>query len=504
MSLNIVLDSDIILALLSRTPNETQHSFVRLQKEPVRFWIPCCLLPLLETQIRPAERPLFDTLLGQVQLLSSLAQHWQTIPPKHPNKIQALISLDAAVLPGTTIIWTLNPDFAAATEDIEAGDEQFIFGMVTIYEDESEGNQPFIDLESQQLAIRPLLEEQMFAVFKHGKYILGPEVETLEKKLAEFVGAKHCISMANGTEALLIALMTVGVGAGDEVITTPFSFFATSEVIALLGAKPVFVDIDPDTYTLNPNLLEAALTSKTRAILPVNLYGQCADFFTINSIANKHFLPVIEDAAQSFGAIYHERRAGTLSAIGCTSFFPSKPLGAYGDGGACFTDDDELAETMRLLRLHGQEKRHYHALIGMNSRLDTLQAAFLLAKLQLLPQELTKRTQVANNYTQLLEGTVKTPVIAPYNTSVYAQYTIEVANRDEVSKKLQAMGVPTAVHYPTPIHLQPAFAHLGYTEGSFPMAEAAAKRVLCLPMHPYLTKTKLTQIIDAIGTILSE
>lgn len=502
MSLNIVLDSDIILSLLTKTANETQHTFSRLQKEPVKFWIPCCILGMLETHIIPTEHHPLDFLLEKVQILSSLAYHWQAIPKNHPRKIQALISLDADTLPGSTIIWTNDPDFATVVPTIEIGDEQFVFGMVTIYTSETEGTQPFIDLEQQQLIIRPLLEEKMFSVLKHGKYILGPEIKQLETELAEFVKAKHCITVASGTDALLIALMTVGVGAGDEVITTPFSFFATGEVIALLGARPVFVDINPDTYTLNPSKIEAAMTSKTRAIIPVNIYGQCADYFTINAIANNHFLPVIEDAAQSFGAKYHERRSGTLSAIGCTSFFPSKPLGAYGDGGACFTDDDELAETIRLLRVHGQEKRYHHTIIGMNSRLDTLQAALLLAKLKLFPQEIEARIKIGNLYTRLLEGTVKTPTIASYNMSVYAQYTIEVNNRDQVRQRLQELGIPTAVHYPIPMHLQPAFAHLGYGEGSFPVAESVAKRIICLPMHPYLTEDKLTQIVDAIGSVL--
>lgn len=502
MSLNIVLDSDIILALLSKTANETQHSFSRLQKEPVKFWIPCCLLATLETHIYTTEHHPLETLLEKVQLLSSLAYHWQAIPANHPNKIQALISLDATTLPNNTIIWTDNPDFAVVDQTVEAGDEQFIFGMVTIYEAETEGEQPFVNLEAQQFIIRSLLEKKLFNVLKHGKYILGPEVQALEKSLADYVGAKHCITVANGTDALLIALMTVGVGAGDEVITTPFSFFSTGEAIALLGAKPVFVDIDPDTYTLDPHLLEVAITSKTRAIMPVNLYGQCADFFTINTIANNHFLPVIEDAAQSLGAFYHERRSGTLSAIGCTSFFPSKPLGAYGDGGACFTDDDELAETMHLLRAHGQEKRDLHAIIGMNSRLDTLQAAILLAKLRQFSQEIEARIRIGHTYSKLLEGTVKTPIIASHNTSVYAQYTIEVDNRDEVQQKLQDLGIPTAVYYPIPMHLQPAFVHLGYGEKSFPVAEVAAKRVLCLPIHPYLTDSQVIEIVDALGSVL--
>ncbi|OQW94854.1 MAG: aminotransferase DegT [Beggiatoa sp. IS2] len=369
--------------------------------------------------------------------------------------------------------------------------------MLAEYGDD-EDNLPLIDLVSQQLRLRLQLEERLFNVLKQGQYILGPEVKILESQLSAYVGVKHCITVASGTDALLIALLAIGIKPGDEVITTPFNSSAPAEVIALLGAKPVFVDIEPQTYTLNPDLLEAAITPKTKAVIPVNLYGQCADFDTINQIAKKHHIAVIEDAAHSFGATYNEHSSCALSTIGCTSFLPTRTLGAYGDAGACFTNDDTLAETMQQLRNHGQSKHNYHRLIGTNSHLDTLQASLLLAKFMIFPQELEERTRIATLYTRLLEGKVKTPVILPRNTSVYAQYTIEVTDRDCLREKLLAHSIETAVYYPLPLHLQPAFSYLGYSTGSFPIAETAAQHVLSLPMHPYLTREMQHHIVQTI------
>ena len=348
---------------------------------------------------------------------------------------------------------------------------------------------PFIDLKAQQDRIREDLNRRIQKVLEHGQYIMGPEVKELEDKLAAYVGVKHCIGVSNGTEALFIAMMALGIKPGDEVITTPFTFIATAEMIALLHAKPVFVDIDPKTYNMDPKLIEAAITEKTRAIMPVSLYGQCADMDAINEIAAKHGLAVIEDAAQSFGATYKGRRSCGLSTIGCTSFFPSKPLGCYGDGGACFTDDDSLAKKMSQIRVHGQDKRYHHPVIGTNGRLDTLQAAILLAKFEVFAEEVKLRGEIGAKYSELLKDVVEivTPYIEPFNTSVYAQYTVQVENRDAVQKKLQTAGIPTAVHYPIPLNLQPAFAGLNQGEGSFPLAEAAAKRVMSLPMGPDLT-----------------
>jgi UDP-2-acetamido-2-deoxy-ribo-hexuluronate aminotransferase len=297
---------------------------------------------------------------------------------------------------------------------------------------------------------------------------------------------------------MMIAMMALGVKPGDEVITTPFTFIATGEMIALLGAKPVFVDIDPGTYNLDPALIERAITPRTRAILPVSLYGQCADLDAINAVAARHELPVIEDAAQSFGATYKGRRSCALSTIATTSFFPTKPLGCYGDGGACFTDDDALAQRMAQIRVHGQSKRYYHPIIGMNGRLDTLQAAVLLAKLDTLEEELAARARIGTRYTQKLAGAVKTPFIAAHNVSVYAQYTIQVDNREQVQAKLKEQGIPTAVHYPVPLNMQPAFASLGQGEGSFPKSDAAARRVMSLPMDAFLDEATQDRIVAAV------
>lgn len=362
----------------------------------------------------------------------------------------------------------------------------------------------FIDLKTQSNRIEDRLLTRFKAVLNHGAYIMGPEIDELEQALSQFLKVKHSLGVANGTDALLIALMALNVGAGDEVITTPFSFFATAEVIALLGAKPVFVDIDPDTYNIDANHIEAAITKKTKAIMPVSLYGQCADFDEINAIAKQYNLPVIEDAAQSFGATYKDRHSCNLSTIGCTSFFPSKPLGCFGDGGACFTNDDELAKRMAEIRTHGQSRRYYHTRLGINGRLDTLQAAILLEKLAIFPEEVELRQHVAARYEQLLPAHVKRPTIKAHNKSVYAQYTIEVANRDRVQQKLQEKGIPTAVHYPLGLHEQPIFKELFPSAKAFPKTENAARRVMSIPMHPYLTAEDQEKICKALHDVLSE
>ena len=356
----------------------------------------------------------------------------------------------------------------------------------------------FIDLKAQYERIRPQVDERIRRVLEHGKYIMGPEVAELEERLAAYVGVKHCIGVASGTDALLIAMMALGVGPGDEVITTPFTFIATGEMIALIGAKPVFVDIDPRTYNLDPALIEPAVTPRTRAILPVSLYGQCADLDAINAVAARHGLPVIEDAAQSFGATYKGRRSCALSTIGCTSFFPSKPLGCYGDGGACFTDDDALAKAMRQIQVHGQDRRYHHPVIGVNGRIDTLQAAVLLAKLEVFEEEVAARGRIGARYSELLRGHVTTPHLAPQCTSVYAQYTVRTPERDSMVESMRAAGVPTAIHYPTPLHMQPAFADLRLGRGSFSAAESAARDVLSLPMHPYLNQGDQDTIATAL------
>ena len=354
----------------------------------------------------------------------------------------------------------------------------------------------FIDLKTQYRELKDSVDRRIQAVLDHGQYIMGPEIAALETALAARTGARHCISCASGTDALLLAMMALGIGRGDEVVTSPFTFIATAEMIALIGATPVFVDIDPVTYNLDPKLLKAAITARTKAIMPVALYGQCADMDAIADIAGD--VPVIEDGAQSFGATYKRRESCNLSLIGCTSFFPSKPLGCYGDGGACFTNDDELATKMRQIRVHGQDRRYHHPVIGVNARMDTLQAAVLLAKLEVFDEEVKRRGEIGARYSELLRDAVRTPVIAEGNTSVYAQYTIEVDQRDAVQKALAAKGVPTAVHYPVPLHLQPAFAGLGLGGGSFPVSERAAARVMSLPMHPYLSEDDLRRVAECV------
>jgi UDP-2-acetamido-2-deoxy-ribo-hexuluronate aminotransferase len=373
----------------------------------------------------------------------------------------------------------------------------------------------FIDLEAQQLqplangrSLRDAVDARIAGVLNHGQYILGPEVAELERQLAAYVGVEHCIAVASGTDALLIALMALGVKSGDEVITTPFSFIATSETIALLGAVPVYVDIDPNTYNLDPALLEEAITARTKAIIPVSLYGQPADFRAINPIAERHGLPVIEDGAQSFGAMHHGRRSGALSTIATTSFFPSKPLGGYGDGGACFTSNGELAERMRRISRHGQSRRYFHSDLGVNGRIDTLQAAILLAKLELFDAEVQARQRVAARYNQQLglAGITSTPNLAAGNTSVYAQYTVQVADRPAVQERLKQAGVPTAVHYPTLLCQQPALAGCGERCNSHcgsPQAQRASERVLSLPMHPYLNESDQDMVVGALAASLN-
>lgn len=355
----------------------------------------------------------------------------------------------------------------------------------------------FVDLKAQQARIKYRIDAGIQRVLAHGQYILGPEVEELEQRLARYTGARHCISCANGTDALQIAQMALGIGAGDEVIMPGFTYIATAETVALLGAKPVYVDVDPRTCNLDPAALEAAITPRTRAIVPVSLYGQCADFDAINAIAARHGIPVIEDAAQSFGAAYKGRSSCNLSTIACTSFFPSKPLGCYGDGGAIFTNDDELATVMRQIAHHGQERRYHHVRVGVNSRLDTLQAAVLLAKLSIFDEEVALRQQVAARYGDLFRrgGLETTPHVEPHNLSVYAQYTIRVPDRDALQDKLKAAGIPTVVHYPLPLNRQPAVAAC---QARVPVGDALAQQVLSLPMHPYLDVASQQAICSAI------
>ncbi len=360
----------------------------------------------------------------------------------------------------------------------------------------------FIDLKSQYKRLKYEIDAGIQRVLDHGQFILGPEVAELEEKLAHYVGAKHCIGVANGTDALQIAQMALGIGPNDEVITPGFTYIATAETVALLGAKPIYVDIDARTYNLDPQLLEAAITPRTKAIIPVSLYGQCADFDTINAIAARHGIPVIEDAAQSFGASYKNRKSCNLSTIACASFFPSKPLGCYGDGGAIFTNDDELAKVMRQISRHGQDRRYHHIRIGVNSRLDTIQAAILLPKLAIFDEEMAERQKVAQAYEVLLKqaGINTTPFIEQHNISAWAQYTVRVKQRDTVQEYLKAVGVPTAVHYPIPLNKQPAVADDKVT---LPIGDSVAKEVMSLPMSPYLVQEQLSQVSAQLSKVIN-
>lgn len=361
----------------------------------------------------------------------------------------------------------------------------------------------FIDLAGQQELIQAEIAAAISRVLSHGQYILGPEVAELEEKLAVYTGAKYCISVANGTDALQIALMALGVGPGDEVITPGFSYIATAETVALLGAKIVYVDIDPATFNLDPALVEAAITDRTKAIIPVSLYGQCASFDEINEIAARHDLSVIEDAAQSFGASYKGRKSCNLSTIGCTSFFPSKPLGCYGDGGAIFTSDEELAQSISQIARHGQEKRYYHVRVGVNSRLDTMQAAILLTKLAILNEEIEARQRLADAYTAAFAPSgITTPNILADNLSAWAQYTLRFENREEVQSKLHEAGIPTTVHYPLPLNKQPAVFD---ESAALPHGDLAAQQVVSIPMHPYMSdhdRNYITDVIASLGTAL--
>jgi len=376
----------------------------------------------------------------------------------------------------------------------------------------------FIDLATQQKCIKDKIDAGIQRVLAHGQYILGPEVAELEEKLKEFVGTKHCITCASGTDALQIAQMALDIGPGDEVIVPGFTYIATAETVALLGAKLVYVDIDPRTYNLDPAKLEAAITPCTRAIIPVSLYGQCADFDAINAIVDTHNqklstinhrpIVVIEDAAQSFGATYKGKTSCNLTTIACTSFFPSKPLGCYGDGGAIFTNDDELAVVLRQIARHGQDRRYHHVRVGINSRLDTLQAAILLAKMEIFPAEVEARSRIGARYTEFLEqlsapchqsSTINhqltLPFLESHNTSVYAQYTIRVNNREQIQQRLKDAGIPTAVHYPIPLNKQPA---VGDEQVVLPVGDEVAGQVVSLPMHPYLRDADLQNIISIL------
>ena len=358
----------------------------------------------------------------------------------------------------------------------------------------------FANLQLQYQKYKVDIDANIQAVLNKSNYIMGEEVHELERALEEFTGTKHAITCSSGTDALLLAMMAMDIQPGDEIITTPFTFIATAETIALMKARPVFVDIESDTFNIGANLIEAAITDKTKAIMPVSLYGQPADMDTIQAIADKHKLKVIIDGAQSFGSTYNDKTDSNLGDISTTSFFPAKPLGCYGDGGAIFTNNDEYAKTIKMMRVHGQNKRYHHKYIGMGGRLDTIQAVILLAKLPHYTQELIDRQKIAQRYTDILSNSLQTPVIKLNRSSAWAQYTVRVNNRDDIQTKLKDNGILTAVHYPIPLHLQECFQYLDYKQGDFSIAESASKKVMSLPINSFLTIKEVnyisTQLID--------
>lgn len=356
----------------------------------------------------------------------------------------------------------------------------------------------FIDIKVQYRIHKEEIDKAIHSVLDRGAFIMGEEVFALEKKLAEYVNVNHCIGVSSGTCSLSIALMALDIQPGDEVITVPFTWISTAEVVPLLGAKLVFVDIEEDSYNIDPEKLRKAITKKTKAIIAVNLFGQMANYREINAIAEEHGIPIIEDAAQSFGAKQESIMSCAATVIGSTSFFPAKPFGCYGDGGALFTNDEALNSKMRAIRTHGGEIRHHHPYLGFNGRLDTIQAAILLAKFPHFPKEVEARERIGRRYSELLDGVAGTPRIISGNTHVFAQYTIRLPNRDEVAKHLRTKGIPTAIYYPKCLHEQPVFANLGYVKGDFPISERATEEVLSLPMHPYLTEEEIIYITDAV------
>jgi len=457
------------------------------------------------------------------QWLAALSGEGNVFDSKDPEDEQLVVALDRFGPDDITLLTRDKKLLARSNRALSP--EQYLAGNV------SPAPVDFINLKCQQSAIRPQLEQNIHTVLRHGKYIMGPEVKELEERLAAFAGVKHCIGCASGTDALLMALMSMDVGPGDAIFTTPFTFIATAEVISLLGATPVFVDIDPKTFNIDPCKLELAIkavktndpviypfsTNSTlkiqnskltpKGVISVDLFGLPCDYDRINAIAKEHGLLVIEDAAQGFGGEYKGKKAGSLADIGCTSFFPAKPLGCYGDGGAVFTNDSEVADTLRSIRVHGKGTHKYdNARIGLNARLDTLQAAILNAKFDIFPQEIDLRNHVALKYTEFLSALnlqLSAPSVPAGYKSAWAQYSVMSDKKVQIQAALKEKGIPTAIYYPKPLHLQTAFAYLGYKDGEMPISENCSKRIFSLPMHPYLEEKEIERICRIIGNEIS-
>ncbi|NOT84684.1 MAG: aminotransferase class I/II-fold pyridoxal phosphate-dependent enzyme [Methylococcaceae bacterium] len=513
---NLVFDVSVILDLwLKRVSSEQQHIIAGLLVEGENnghcCWVSSSSLPVLEliscaelkksgmapSQAGDAAQALIAELMSKVKLLSNYSFN-QTDALQIDNDLEdAQMVMAASALHGLTAIVTNDKRLKTGDKLDQVSPIEVAKWLQAKGENQSID---FIDLKTQQDAIRPQLEQNIYRVLEHGQYIMGPEVAQLEQRLVDYTGAKYCITVASGTEALLISLMALGIKPGDEVITTPFTFAATVEVIVLLGIKPVFVDIEPDTCNINASLIEAKITANTKAIMPVSLYGQVPDMDEINAIAAKYNLSVIEDAAQSFGAMYKTKKSCNVSTIACTSFFPSKPLGCYGDGGAIFTSDEALAQACREIRVHGQSKRYTHTRVGVGGRMDTLQCAVILAKFDRFEWEVQQRLKIGQRYNELIDqqGIKRVKQRADRN-SVFAQYTVFVEGREALQQKLNAVGVPTAVHYPIPMNFQPAYQHLCCPDCT-PNATVAGKQVMSLPMGADLAPEQQGRIIDALKT----
>ena len=509
---DLLLDASAVAAVCGRDNGDASWRAVRkdLQHQNRRVWL--YLGELGDILEYLAEEPAFvatgdseDQVTAAGHTLADLARDCQWLAAlaedahglDDPDPMAAVLTRAASRLGEDTQIITANP------RRLSRG--QPFVDAASVLRQNVEASIGFIDLQAQQDRLRPQLESNLHRVLHHGRYVIGPEITELEAQLAGYVGVEHCICVSSGTDALLIAMMALGIGPGDEVITSPFTFIATGEMITLLGAKPVYVDIDPATFNIDADRIEAAVTDRTRIILPVSLYGQCADMDTISAIATRHELTVIEDAAQSFGATYKGRRSGALSDIACTSFFPAKPLGAYGDAGACFTRDEKLAATMRQVRYHGQDRRYHHLRLGINGRMDTLQAAVLLAKMDIFDDELQKRQAVVVRYAEQLAGLehqdrLVLPWVHPDNTSSWAQYTLRVSGRDALQTAMVGQGIPTAVHYPMLLYDQPALVQPGIDCAE---SDRAAREVISLPIHPYLEPVVQARITAALKKVLA-
>ncbi len=535
---HLILDTGVVLSLwLGNEGSETTEKLLDLCGElSVKLWVSASALPTLcnmaeqalkergveATKIKNTVSEWMTSLDSRISILCNHGYQHSRLYRECRNFEDAQIAIAAKNLHGSKKIVTLKEDFDALGL-IETFTPQEALDWIR--EETWEKGLAFIDLKAQQATIYTRIEHNILNVLTHGRYILGPEVQELEARLAEFVGVRHCIGLSSGTDALLVALMTKDIGPGDAVFTTPFTFIATAEVVSLLGATPVFVDIDPDTYNIDPRYLKLAVQAvlekdpsiyplplqakepglKPKAVIPVDLFGLPADYDPIMELAKEYDLFVLEDTAQGLGGIYKGRRAGSLGHAAATSFFPAKPLGCYGDGGALLTDDDDIAEKARSIRVHGKGTDKYdNVRTGLNARLHTMQAAILLAKLEVFPWEIKKRQEVAKNYGSSLgsaPGDLTLPHVPEGLQSVWAQYSVRSPRRDEIQAKLKEEGIPTAVYYSRPLHLQPVFEGLGYTPGDMPVSEKTSKEIFSLPMHPYLTQEAIRRIAEAFETI---